>query len=256
MTAVQPLLDGVPPSWATCWGDSGYGPWAGFMENNIVYAMYWIPPGRFIMGSPESEAGREDREQYKAYFETPHEVTLTRGFWMSEWPCTQDLWMAVMGKNPSHFKDPWRPVENVSWEDVQEFLQKLNARHTGLQARLPSEAEWEYACRAGKPTATYAGDLEILGDRIVLRFWTRLPGTAETADWSTSLPKVMTRLVGRRSSTATARRGLGKWGRGGRIHGGFATCWATYPSGARTGTNHTVARHSAIPAGPRWATTG
>ena len=163
MTAVQPLLDGVPPAWATCWGDSAYGPWAGFMENNIVYAMYWIPPGRFIMGSPESEAGREDREEYEELFETPHEVTLTPGFWMAEWPCTQDLWTTVMGENPSRFKDPWRPVENVSWEDVQEFLQKLNARHTGLQARLPSEAEWEYACRAGTATATYAGDLEILG---------------------------------------------------------------------------------------------
>lgn len=165
--ALHPLIEGVPPTWATCWGDSKYGPWAGFMENNIVYAMYWIPQGRFVMGSPPTEAGREDREAYKRFFETQHEVEITQGFWMAEWPCTQHLWTSVMGddQNPSRFKDPWRPVENVSWRDVQSFVTKLNARHPGLDARLPTEAEWEYACRAGTSTATYAGNLQIRGER-------------------------------------------------------------------------------------------
>ena len=161
--AGSPFVDGVPPAWATCWGDSDYGPWAGFLENHIVYAMYWIPPGRFLMGSPKTEVGREDREEAEPFFEIQHEVVLSGGFWMGEWPCMQDLWMAVMGENPSRFQDPWRPVENVSWEDTQVFLQKLNARHPGLEARLPTEAEWEYACRAGTSTATYAGDLDIRG---------------------------------------------------------------------------------------------
>jgi formylglycine-generating enzyme required for sulfatase activity len=83
---------------------------------------------------------------------------------MFETPCTQALWEAVMGENRSEFRSPTRPVENVSWDDCEVFLKALNARIGDLELGLPSEAQWEYACRAGTSEVTYAGDLEILGD--------------------------------------------------------------------------------------------
>jgi formylglycine-generating enzyme required for sulfatase activity len=84
--------------------------------------------------------------------------------WLADTPVTQALWEAVMGDNPSDFRSPNRPVETVSWNDCQVFLKRLNELVPGLAARLPSEAEWEYACRAGTETATWLGDLEIWGE--------------------------------------------------------------------------------------------
>lgn len=107
-----------------------------------------------MMGSPLDEVGRFDREGPQ------HEVTLTRGYWMAQTPCTQALWEAVMGANPSELKSPERPVENVSWDDVQEFIERLEQRVPGLGAGLPTEAQWEYACRAGTEAAIYAEPLE------------------------------------------------------------------------------------------------
>jgi formylglycine-generating enzyme required for sulfatase activity len=111
------------------------------------------------MGSPESEAGRWSWEGPQ------HRVELTQGFWLADTPCTQGLWAEVMGKNPSRFQSPTRPVEQVSWEDCQEFCRKLVERLPDFPACLPTEAQWEYACRAGTVTATWLGDLEILGER-------------------------------------------------------------------------------------------
>jgi len=109
----------------------------------------WILPGNFLMGSPENEVEREAL----GTDETLHPVTLTRGFWLADTACTQALWRAVMNDNPSRFTgDPGLPVENVSWRDVQQFIERLNALFPDLQAKLPSEAQWEYACRAGTQT--------------------------------------------------------------------------------------------------------
>jgi len=119
--------------------------------------MRWVTPGRFIMGSPETEAGRWEDEKR-------HEVILTSGFWLAETPCTQELWRAVTGENPGRFDSAPNPVENVSWSQCQEFLDILNQRVEGLDARLPTEAEWEYAARAATETATYAGDLTLSGN--------------------------------------------------------------------------------------------
>lgn len=132
-----------------------YGTFATITVGGVTQRLRWIPPGSFMMGSPPSEAAR-----FEAY-EGQHEVHIAGGFWLGETPVTQALWEAVMGENPSRFVDPERPVEQVSWDACQHFCWALHV--PGMVARLPAEAEWEYACRAGTTTATWAGDLEILG---------------------------------------------------------------------------------------------
>jgi formylglycine-generating enzyme required for sulfatase activity len=110
----------------------------------------WIPPGTFLMGSPKDEADRSDDE-------TQHKVTLSKGFYMGIHLVTQEHWQAVMGNNPSNFKGEKNlPVEQVSWEDCQEFIKKLRDKDKKAY-RLPSEAEWEYACRAGTTTPFFFG---------------------------------------------------------------------------------------------------
>ncbi|MGE3536193.1 MAG: SUMF1/EgtB/PvdO family nonheme iron enzyme [Candidatus Tectimicrobiota bacterium] len=148
--------DGLPPAWAKAWGYDEYGAWVTFRLQEIEQRLRWIEPGHFLMGSPENEEGRYANEGPQ------HNVYIARGFWLFETLCTQALWQAVMGTNPSHFQGARRPVENVSWEDCQTFLERLNARLPGLDTRLPTEAEWEYACRAGTETARYHKDVEAI----------------------------------------------------------------------------------------------
>jgi formylglycine-generating enzyme required for sulfatase activity len=111
------------------------------------------------MGSPETEEVRWEDEGPQ------HEVTLTEGFWLGETPCTQAFWAAVMGDNPSRFRSVNRPVERVSWEYCQEFFAQLKKIVPYFEGNLPTEAQWEYACRAGTSTAIWIGDLKILGER-------------------------------------------------------------------------------------------
>ena len=118
----------------------------------VEFAFRWCPPGEFMMGSPTSESGRDSDE-------TQHRGTISKGFWMMETEITQAQWQAVMGTNPSDFRGENLPVESISWDDCQEFCKKCSA--LGLQLRLPSEAQWEYACRAGT-TGAYAGDLDAM----------------------------------------------------------------------------------------------
>ena len=107
--------------------------------------MILIPPGKFKMGSPVYEIGRDDNE-------TDHEVTITKPYFIGKYEMTQERWEVVMGKNPSRVKGAKLPVTNVSYEDCQEFINKLNENTNGGY-RLPTEAEWEYACKAGTNTA-------------------------------------------------------------------------------------------------------
>ena len=127
----------------------------------------WIPAGTFTMGSPKDELGRFDNEKQ-------HEVTLTRGYWMGVFEVTQKQWSLIMGNNPSEYKGDTRPVERVSYNDIRgeekgagwpsgghevdsgSFLGKLRTK-TGLAFDLPTEAQWEYACRAGTTTALNSG---------------------------------------------------------------------------------------------------
>ena len=126
--------------------------------------MLWIPPGRFWMGSPEEEPERRSNEG-------PQHLVQLQGFFLSQTPITQAQWRQVadwkpnkgerawskkLNPNPSHFKGDQRPVEQVSWDDAMEFCHRLSQR-TGRYYTLPSEAQWEYACRAGTTTPFHCG---------------------------------------------------------------------------------------------------
>ncbi len=154
---IEPFDDfwegGVAPVWADRRGRDDFGPWVDLRVGTARQRLRWIPPGKFWMGSPEDEEGRYPDEGPR------HEETITSGFWMFDTPCTQDLWQAVMGENPSYFKGADRPVENVVWNQIQEFLSRLSTRCSGLELNVPSEAQWEYACRAGTTTPRYRADV-------------------------------------------------------------------------------------------------
>jgi formylglycine-generating enzyme required for sulfatase activity len=127
-------------------------------STDVSLEMLWVEPGTFTMGSPTSENGHRSNE-------TQHEVTLTNGFWLGKHEVTQAQWENVMGDNPSHFKGADRPVEIVSWDEVTSFCEKLTEMEdeagrlpAGMAYLLPTEAQWEYACRAGTTTAFSFGD--------------------------------------------------------------------------------------------------
>lgn len=152
------------PDGISGWGQDEYGIFIQFSLSTgdkywdyIDQRLRWIPAGTFTMGSPESEPGRDADEGPQ------HAVTIRHGFWLMDTPVTQQLWQHVMGDNPSRFVDPERPVELVNWHEVTAFCEKLSGL---LKAtiQLPTEAQWEYACRAGTETATYAGPMKILGE--------------------------------------------------------------------------------------------
>jgi formylglycine-generating enzyme required for sulfatase activity len=132
----------------------------------VSIVMCWIPPGEFLMGSPEDEKDRGDDE-------IQHRVQITKGFWMAKTPTTQALWCSIMGYNPSRFKGDDLPVESVSWHNIcgdenrpSGFLNGINLLSVVYQTedeeddhmrfRLPTEAQWEYACRAGTTGPNYA----------------------------------------------------------------------------------------------------
>ncbi len=129
-------------------------------NTNAPTGMVWIPPGTFTMGSPTNEVSRFSNEGPQT------QVTISRGFWISKYETTQEEYLEVMGTNPSNFKgDVNRPVERVTWTDATNYCGKLTARErdagklpAGYEYRLPTEAEWEYACRAGTTSATAYGN--------------------------------------------------------------------------------------------------
>ncbi|RJP26266.1 MAG: formylglycine-generating enzyme family protein [Candidatus Omnitrophota bacterium] len=124
----------------------------GLSEGAKPLEMVLIPAGTFMMGSPDNEQDRGPDEGPQ------HQVTITKPFYMGKYEVTQAQWQAVMGSNPSAFSNkPNHPVEKVSWTDCQTFITKLNGMGLGT-FRLPTEAEWEYACRAGTTTSFYWGE--------------------------------------------------------------------------------------------------
>ncbi|MFP6854962.1 MAG: formylglycine-generating enzyme family protein [Opitutales bacterium] len=129
-----------------------------FTVMGLSLDMLWCPPGTFQTGSPANENRRDNDEVLR-------EVTLTRGFWLGKQEVTQSQWKSVMGTNPSHFKGPQLPVEKISWDRAKAFCEKLTKRERkarrlprGWSYQLPTESQWEYACRAGTKTAWSFGD--------------------------------------------------------------------------------------------------
>lgn len=150
-----------PPPWAGSWGDDRFGLWGQFElvadKQTVRQRMRWIAPGDFLMGSPQSELGRYEGEGPQ------HRVVISQGFWLADTVCTQVLWQALTGQNPSRFSEsagggPDHPVEGVSWHDVQAFLRQLQTLLPSCVVSLPTEAEWEYACRAGSTTPFCFGE--------------------------------------------------------------------------------------------------
>ncbi len=132
-----------------------------YYRNNVGMAFVWIPPGKYWRGSrmtPEEVEQTFGGHDYWYEREHPrHKVELTEGYWLADTPVTQAQWTAVMGNNPSFFAGKDRPVENVSWNDAVSFIQKLSKKD-GVHYRLPTEAEWEHAARAGTETEFYFGE--------------------------------------------------------------------------------------------------
>ena len=148
--AVRPNTYPARPAWASDQGDDDFGRWSEFTVDQVVQRLRWIPPGEFLMGSPDDEPERYDNEGPQ------HRVRLSQGFWLADTACNQALWLAVVGgQNPAQFKDnPNNPVEQVSHDDALQFLPRLGAKlGHGAEPVLPTEAQWEYACRAGTSAA-------------------------------------------------------------------------------------------------------
>jgi formylglycine-generating enzyme required for sulfatase activity len=140
------------------------------LGNRTILEMVYIPSGTFMMGLSQTE---EAQQRYKSPL---HQVTVP-AFFAGKYPITQAQWQSVIGNNPSHFKGEKRPVEQVNWYEAVEFCQILS-ENTGKNYRLLSEAEWEYACRAGTSTSFYFGNTipeESVNYSYVTREWIEPP---------------------------------------------------------------------------------
>ena len=192
--------------------------------NSIGMKFVPIPDGSFMMGSPRDEQGRYNDE-------TLHKVTITKPFYMQTTQVTQAQWEAVMEHNPSRFdiQGDDCPVERVSWDDVQEFIEKLNMRENTDQYRLPTEAEWEYACRAGSKTKYCFGDDD--DDGMVGMIFSKLRAASELEEyaWYKKNSEDMTLPVGQKKPN--------DWGlhdMHGNVHEWCQDIYADYPE------NHAV----------------
>ncbi|WP_338414545.1 formylglycine-generating enzyme family protein [uncultured Sphaerotilus sp.] len=156
--AYPPLPPGRP-GWASAFGHDRWGHWADLTVGAVSQRLRYIAAGVFRMGSPAGEPGRKQDEVRR-------EVCIEAPFWMADTTCSQAFWQGLTGQQPGWFRGDDLPVEQVSWDVVNaRFFSELNRRVPGLNATLPTEAQWEYACRAGTDTAYHWGDGPVTPDR-------------------------------------------------------------------------------------------
>ncbi|MBA3698510.1 MAG: formylglycine-generating enzyme family protein [Planctomycetes bacterium] len=210
----RPAIAGraAPLAWATTYTVDARGPRAVWHVvaadgSEVQVPFRYIPAGSADIGSDLDETGRESDEQR-------FRLHLSRGRWMAESETTQLVWAAVIGTWPATDRDPQRPVEHVSWNDVQEFLTRARALAANVPLRLPSEAEWEYACRAGGADPAFAS-----GD----------PATLDRQAWYRSTSGDRSQQVGRRAANA-----LGLYDLLGNVWEWCEDRYGTYPLGEAT----------------------
>jgi len=147
------------------------------LAEGVKMALILIPAGQFVMGSSK---GQKD----KCADEMPaHRVTITRPFYMGKYEVSQEEWQAVMGENPARYKGEGKPIENISWQQCQKFLEKLNALVPDARFRLPTEAQWEYACRTGTETPfSYGNDLDYEALKEYAVYGRKFKSVSETED--------------------------------------------------------------------------
>jgi sulfatase modifying factor 1 len=220
-----------------------------FTIPDLSLELIWVKPGTFMMGSPVSEADRDDDE-------SQHQVTLTKGFYLGKYEVTQAQWKRVMGSNPSKYKGADRPVEMVTWNDAVEFCKKLTEMEkkagrlpAGWKYVLPTEAQWEYACRAGTRSAYSFGGVS--GE---LYRYANYADRNTDYDWSDK-----SHDDGFENTSPVGNYPANPWGfhdMHGNVYEWCADWHDTYPSGSVTNPEGPASGSTRVPRGGSWLNDG